>query len=59
MRERRVKRYNNVSNEILDGWVEVLFGPGKAPIQLGINGGTGIGALFEILPVTAFSGLAA
>ncbi|KJS26970.1 MAG: hypothetical protein VR75_04965 [Hyphomonadaceae bacterium BRH_c29] len=59
VRERRVKRYNNVSNEILDGWVEVLFGPGKAPIQLGINGGTGIGALFEILPVTAFSGLAA
>jgi len=59
VRERQVRRYNKISNDILDGWIEVLFGPGKDPIQLGIEGGTGIGALFEILPVTAFSGLAA
>ena len=57
VRERRVKRYNNIVSNILDGWVEALFGPSRNVIQLGIDGGTGIGALFEVLPITAFSGL--
>ena len=57
VRERRVTRYNSRVNSILDGWIAALFGPGSDPIQLGIDGGTGIGALFEVLPVTGFSGL--
>lgn len=57
VRERRVTRYNSQVNSVLDGWISVLLGPGSDPIQLGIDGGTGIGALFEILPVTGFSGL--
>lgn len=58
VRERRVKRYNSQTNALFDGWIAALFGPGKDAIQLGIDGGTGIGALFELLPVTGFSGLA-
>ena len=57
VRERRVKRFNKQSNEILDGWVRLIFGDTSKTIALGVDGGTGIGARFELLPVTGFSGL--
>lgn len=56
-RERRVRRYNQQSNAILDGWIQAIFGTTRDPVTLGIEGGTGIGARFEILPVTGFSGV--
>ena len=56
-RERRVRRYNLQSNSILDGWIQAIFGTTRDAVTLGIEGGTGIGARFEVLPVTAFSGL--
>lgn len=56
-RERRVQRYNLQSNSILDGWILALFGTTRDSVTLGIEGGTGIGARFEVLPVTGFSGL--
>lgn len=56
-RERRVRRYNKQSNAILDGWVKAIFGPGSGTIVLRVDGGTGIGARFEVMPVTGFSGL--
>ena len=57
IRERRVKRYNKQSNHIIDGWVEAIFGGQNDVIELGVDGGTGIGARFEVMPVTGFSGL--
>ncbi len=57
VRERRVRRYNKQSNAILDGWVRALFGAEHSAVELGFDGGTGIGARFEILPITGFSGL--
>ncbi|WP_428406860.1 SIR2 family NAD-dependent protein deacylase [Hyphococcus sp.] len=57
VRERRATRYNSQSNALLDGWVQALFGAGQSGVDLGFDGGTGIGARFEILPVTGFSGL--
>ena len=56
-RERRVRRYNKLSNALLDGWVKAIFGPDKETVVLGIDGGTGIGARFELMPITGFSGL--
>ena len=55
-RERRVRRYNLQSNQVLSGWIAALFGSTRDVVTLGIEGGTGIGARFEILPVTGFSG---
>ena len=55
-RERRVRRYNLQSNQVLTGWIEALFGKTTDAVTLGIDGGTGIGARFEIMPVTGFSG---
>jgi SIR2-like domain len=57
VRERRARRYNSQSNAILDGWIQVIFGERRKPVSLGIDGGTGIGASFEISPVTGYSGL--
>ena len=57
VRERRARRYNRKSNDIWDGWVFALFGEARSPVGIGIDGGTGIGARFEISPITAFSGL--
>lgn len=57
VRERRARRYNSQSNAILDGWIQAIFGERRKPITLGIEGGTGIGASFEISPVTGYSGL--
>lgn len=57
VRERRVQRYNQKSNDIWNGWTFALFGDMKERVGIGIDGGTGIGARFEIWPVTAFSGL--
>lgn len=59
VRERHVKRYNRQFNDILDAWVHVILGHGSEPISVGIEGGTGIGARFEIVPVTGFSGVSA
>ncbi|MEM1193236.1 MAG: SIR2 family protein, partial [Pseudomonadota bacterium] len=56
-RERRVRRYNQQSNAILDAWIQAIFGTTRDPETLGIEGGTGIGARFEISPVTGFSGV--
>lgn len=53
----RARRYNSQSNAILDGWIKAIFGERRKPITLGIEGGTGIGASFEISPVTGYSGL--
>ncbi|MEP7351448.1 MAG: SIR2 family protein [Sphingorhabdus sp.] len=57
VRERRAKRYNSQSNAILDGWIQAIFGERRKPVSLGLDGGTGIGASFEISPVTGYSGL--
>lgn len=57
LRERRVKRYNKQANLILDGWVRAIFGSNNTAVSIGVDGGTGIGANFELLPVTGFSGL--
>jgi SIR2-like domain len=57
VRERRARRYNSQSNAILDGWIQAIFGERRKPVSLGIDGGTGIGASFEISPVTGYSGL--
>lgn len=57
VRERRARRYNSQSNAILDGWIQAIFGERRKPVTLGIDGGTGIGASFEISPVTGYSGL--
>ena len=56
-RERRVQRYNKQSNALLDGWVKAIFGPDAGTVVLGVDGGTGIGARFEVMSVTGFSGL--
>ncbi len=56
-RERRAQRYNKQSNAVLDAWVRALFGEEKTSVEIGVNGGTGIGARFEVLPITGFSGL--
>jgi len=56
IRERRVKRYNKQFNDLLDAWVGALFGSSSEILSFGIEGGTGIGARFEIIPVTGFSG---
>lgn len=57
VRERRARRYNSQSNAILDGWIQAIFGERRKPVTLGIDGGTGIGASFEVSPVTGYSGL--
>ena len=57
VRERRAKRYNSQSNAILDGWIQAIFGERRKTVSLGLDGGTGIGASFEISPVTGYSGL--
>jgi hypothetical protein len=57
VRERRARRYNSQTNAILDGWIQAIFGERRKPVSLGIDGGTGIGASFEISPVTGYSGL--
>lgn len=44
VRERRVKRYNQQSNRILDAWVKVMFGNSKDIVELRVEGGAGIGA---------------
>lgn len=56
-RDRRVRRYNQQSNAILDGWIQAIFGTTRETVTLGIEGGTGIGARFEVLPITGFSGV--
>ncbi|MBI1235537.1 MAG: SIR2 family protein [Alphaproteobacteria bacterium] len=57
-RERRVQRYNKQVDAMLSGWCEAIFGPGNEALDIGIDGGTGIGARFEVMPVTGFSGFA-
>ncbi|MFZ5617845.1 MAG: SIR2 family protein [Pseudomonadota bacterium] len=58
VRERRARRFNKQANAILEGWTSVIF-PNKAGTVLiaSVDGKGGIGASFEIAPITAYSGL--
>ena len=57
VRERRAKRYNRQAHNILEGWIFALFGGSKDIVDIGVDGGTGIGAQFAVCPITAFSGI--
>lgn len=56
MRAREIKRYNNVSDSILDAWVRILVGDGKGEnVTVTAFEGRGAEAAFVINTRTAFS----
>lgn len=57
LRQRKLKRYNNVSYEILNAWIEILIGPvGQgAPLTVTYGADTDYPASFTVSTRTAFS----
>lgn len=56
MRAREIKRYNNISDAILDAWVRILLGDGKGEdVTVTAFEGRGVEASFVINTRTAFS----
>ena len=57
IRRRLATRYNNSANSMLDGWKKILIGDGDEPILLNaVPHKKGLGASFELSPVSGFSG---
>lgn len=52
-RERTIRRYNGVLNDILDFWTSYIVGDGSSMRALGIS--DGVDAIFKLSNVTAFS----
>lgn len=55
VRERRAKRFNGKSNELLEAWVMVLLGAEETASFSGFGGVSGVDANFTIGRTTAFS----
>lgn len=56
VRERLAGRYNATANSMLDSWKAILIGEGEDPVALtGVANDGGIGALFNVSPVSGFS----
>jgi NAD-dependent SIR2 family protein deacetylase len=58
VRERRARRHNRLANALLDGWISLIVGR-ESSVRLRTFGiADGIDADFEILRISAFSGVA-
>jgi hypothetical protein len=58
VRERRARRHNRLANALLDGWISLIVGR-EASVRLkAFSIADGIDAEFEILRISAFSGIA-
>jgi len=55
VRDRLARRYNPTWSKLLDGWAELLLGPGKVGTIRAFGTRAGVDAEFEIQKTTAFS----
>lgn len=57
VRERRARRHNRLANALLDGWISLIIGRERSVRLKAFGIADGIDAEFEILRVSAFSGI--